>query len=50
MDTEWAWLHHSDENPTSSLLCTGENYPTQAEARQTPARYIPGLGSPKHSG
>ncbi|MFF3781380.1 hypothetical protein [Streptomyces sp. NPDC001933] len=46
MDTEWTWAHYSDENPFSAPLSTGEDYPTEAEARQALARYIAALGSP----
>lgn len=46
VDTEWTWAHYSDDSPFSAPLSTGEDYPTEAEARQALARYIAALGSP----
>ncbi|MFD4947276.1 hypothetical protein ACFVYE_11985 [Streptomyces sp. NPDC058239] len=46
MDTEWTWAHYSDDNPFSAPLSTGEDYPTEEQARQALARYIAALGSP----
>ncbi|MER5495897.1 MULTISPECIES: hypothetical protein [unclassified Streptomyces] len=46
MDTEWTWAHYSDDNPSSAPLSTGEDYPTEAAARQALAHHIAALGSP----